>query len=119
MSKQVESQPRRSRYFTDEEKRNYYLAWERSGQSKVEFCDSIGLSRSTFYQWCNKFEAEQTSETPTFSPVTVKTAPPQEVEPPVKLEICLSNQTTVCLSMQKTSLISFIQELSHATAIVR
>lgn len=121
MRKQVERQLRRSRYYSDKEKRNYYQAWERSGQSKVEFSDSIGVARSTFYQWCNKFKTEQTSA-PTFSPVTIKRASPQEgniVEPPVKLEICLPNQTTLCLSMQRVNLISFIQELSHATSTVR
>ena len=118
MRKQSEGPTRRPRYFTDEEKHDVCLAWERSGQAKAVFCDSVGIAKSTFYKWYSQFKTQGNSESK-FSPVTLKPSNTVEAEAPLKLETCLPNQTILSISMQKPSLISFIQELSNATTIVR
>jgi transposase-like protein len=104
--------------YTREEKQRYCLEWKKSGKSKTEFCELVGLPKSTFYSWCYRFKQKIPSDT-LFSPVALKTSPNLESEKLMQLEICLPNQTKLSISIQKNSLISFIQELSNATTIVR
>jgi hypothetical protein len=103
---------------SDEEKRNYCLKWSRSGQSKAAFCRSIGISKSAFYLWCNQFHEEFPIDA-AFSPVTLKSEPSLNPEALLQLEICLPNQTKIFIPMQKANVISFIQELCHATTVIR
>ena len=120
MKSQVKYNQVRSTKFTDEEKRSYCLKWKRSGQSKAAFCQSVGISKSAFYSWCYQFQ-QDLSEPPSntlFSPITLNASATLE-EALIQLEICLPNQTKILISMQKLSLIPFIQELGHAITIVR
>jgi transposase-like protein len=106
------------RRFTYEEKRNHYLEWKKSGQSKVEFCQSVGISKSTFFSWVNQFK-DKIPDDVFFSPVTLKSAPTSEPDKVTQLEIHLPNQTRLFITIQKPNLISFIQELCHATTVIR
>ena len=103
---------------TQEQKRNYCLQWQRSGQSKAVFCQSHGIAKSAFYAWLHQFKLENSNNT-AFSPVTLKASPTLDTENVMHLEICLANQTKILIQMQKSKVISFIQELNHAIAAVQ
>ena len=118
MRSQTKYPRQRSKNFTQKEKRDYYLQWERSGQSKAAFCQSVGLTKSAFYSWLHQFKQRIPSDT-VFSPVTLKADPMMASENIMQLEICLPNQTKVLISVQKSNVISFIQELCHATTALR
>jgi len=107
-----------SKKFTHDEKRNIILEWERSGQSKAAFCQSLGITKSAFYSWCHQFKQRAPSDT-VFSPVTLKATPTLTSENVMRLEICLPNQTKVLIPLQKSSVVSFIQELSHAATAIQ
>jgi transposase-like protein len=106
------------KHLTKEQKRDYCLQWERSGQSKAAFCQSVGIAKSAFYSWCHQFKQEAPSDT-VFSPVTLKASPTIASENVMQLEICLPNQTKVFIPMQKSNVVSFIQELCHAATVIR
>lgn len=105
--------------FTEEEKKNYCLKWANSGQSKAAFCQSQGITKSAFYAWCQKFNQANPSKEKNFSPVTIKSTPTIDLDNIINLEICLSNQTKIFIPMQKSSIVSFIQELCHATKVIQ
>jgi len=105
--------------FTRDEKRNIILKWKSSGQSKAAFCQSIGLAKSAFYSWCIQFKHDLSDGETIFSPVTLKKVPTPNTQEFIQLEIWLPNQTKIVISMQKSSVISFIQELSYETTIIR
>jgi transposase-like protein len=121
MKPQVKYNQVRSTKLTDEEKRNYCLKWAHSGQNKTAFCQSVGISKSAFYSWCHQFQQELAglASDAVFSPVALNSTSKLETENLIQLEICLPNQTKLLISMQKLSLVSFIQELSHAATIIR
>ena len=118
MRTQTKYHRKRQKNFTHEEKRDFYLQWERSGQSKAAFCQSLGIAKSAFYSWRYQFKQGNSSDT-LFSPVTLKTEPTMPLANVMHLEICLPNQTKIFISMQKSNLVSFIQELCHATTVIR
>ena len=118
MRTQTKYHRQRPKNFTQEEKRNIYLQWERSGQSKAAFCQSVGIAKSAFYSWCLQFKLEPPTEK-VFSAVTLKALPPMALENDMQLEICLPNQTKVLISIQKSNVVSFIQELCNATTVIR
>lgn len=41
---------------SNEEYQNLFIRWQDSGISKAEFAALEGISKTTFYYWCRKFE---------------------------------------------------------------
>ena len=119
MRNQTKHPRQRPNIYTQEEKRNLYLQWERSGQSKAKFCQSRGITKSAFYSWCHRYKPQDASSAPDFSPITLKACSSSNTENMVHLEICLANQTKILIPLQKSDVVSFIQELSHATSAIR
>ena len=121
MRAQTQHHRKRPQNFTEKEKRNFCLQWEGSGQSKAAFSRSLGITKSAFYLWYNRFKEEKASYTAniTFSPVALKDSSAVTSENAIQVEICLPNQAKLSISMQKSNVISFIQELCHATTVIR
>ena len=119
MKIQAKHHRQRPKIFSQEEKQAYYLKWKNSGQSKTEFCQSQGITKSAFYTWCHQFKQEKPGS-PVFSPVTLKMphASTMALDNIMQLEICLPNQTKILLPMQQSNVLSFIQELCHAARII-
>lgn len=76
--------------------------WASSNETQLEFCQSRGLSPSTFSYWRKKYLEEHTQENPCFT----------EVLPEVgsKIEICYPNGVKVNLPKEGSS-ITTIQAL--------
>lgn len=106
---------------TEQEKQDYYRAWECSRMSKAKFCKENGLSIHDFYYWCRLFKPKTSSEVEQFLPVTtlVPPVPTFEAQNITQVEVRLPNQAQLLIKLQEHQLVSFIQELCNAVTIVR
>lgn len=103
-------------------KREYCIAWEKSGMAKSVFCDKHGLSRVAFHAWYQQYKKGQLNEgmESSFSPMTIATSMPAiKNQESIPFEIRFPNQTQLVMTMSQHALVSFVQELAHATAITR
>lgn len=103
--------------FTAEERRNYYMAWKESGMSHIAFCKAKGISKSVLYKWIKKFKKENNGRS--FAPLILKKPLLSEQTDVIQLNMNFPNQIKLSIAMPEQRLVSFIQELSHATAIIR
>lgn len=109
---------RTKRSFTLEEKRNYYIAWKKSGLGATNFCKTYGISRSALHQWNKHFNEEENDVG--FLPLTAKqNAPVEQQLTIIQLYIYFANDLKLAIEMPEHRLVSFIQEIGYATAIVR
>lgn len=114
--KQINRKPKKS--FSIEEKRNYWIAWKKSGINQSEFCKANGISRSAFYQWSQVFK-EEGSEVG-FSPLVIDKQLSVNSTDIIQLNIAFTHSSLqLNLAIPECRLVSFIQEISHATTIVR
>ena len=104
--------------FSNQEKRSYCIAWEKSGVSKRVFCKSEGFAPSTFFSWYALFKKQHLDE-PSFSPVVVKSSISIERQDMIQFEMRLPNQAQLFITMREHGLVSFIQELCHAVTVIR
>lgn len=109
--------------FTDEEKRNYYAAFKKSGCNIFDFCKTQGISRSALYQWGKKFDYPDHGVD--FSPLSIQRKnnqhqPPSPLTDTAQLTISVGHnamQINVSIPMYRLAL--FIQELGDATTVIR
>ena len=104
--------------FSNQDKRDYCIAWEKSGINKSVFCRANGLSPTAFYSWYGQFKNHRLDES-SFSPVVVKRRPTIERQDVIQFEMRLPNQAQLFITMREHGLVSFIQELCHAVTVVR
>jgi transposase-like protein len=105
------------RNFSIEEKRNYCKEWEKSGMTQTVFCKARGISKSALYQWNKNFKKEDNGFD--FSPLVLEKRPSIKQTDAIQLNISLPNQMQLGISMPEDRLVSFIQEIYYATAVVR
>jgi len=106
-----------NRNLSAEEKRNYCVAWKKSGMNQFDFCKANGISKSALYQWSKQFEKEASQSD--FSPLVM----------PVKASATNMKQITITsgsddavqlkISIPEDRLISFIKEMCNATSAIR
>jgi transposase len=102
-----------------ERRRNYCIAWEKSGKSRLSFCKANGISPSTFQGWYHQYRTERSSEM-LFSPMALKPpAPVIKESHTVQCEIRFPNETQLFISLQESALVSIIQGICHAAAAIR
>lgn len=104
------------RRFSLEEKRNYCIAWKKSGMSQIAFCKAYGVSKSALHSWYKEFNQEDKGSG--FSPLVSEQSPLKRAEM-AQLTIGFPNQMQLSITLPEQRLVSFIQELSCATAIIR
>jgi hypothetical protein len=112
----LSQQPRKK--LIEKEQRQYYQFWKMSGLSKSAFCKQHAIAAGTFYAWCDRYERDSTVASG-FSPIiaAVKTASPAADS--IDIELTFPNQLQVRLCLREDRLVSFLQELCHATATIR
>jgi hypothetical protein len=76
-----------------------------------------GISKSALYQWSKKFKKEDNGFG--FSPIVLDKQPSIKQANMIKLNICFLNQMQLSIAIPEHRLISFIQELGYATAVIR
>jgi len=106
------------RSLSNQDKRSYCIAWEKSGMSKSVFCKAQGLSPSAFYTWYGQYKKHRFDESP-FSPVVVKSSPSIGCQDTIQFEMRLPNHAQLFITMREHGLVSFIQELCHAATVIR
>jgi transposase-like protein len=104
------------RKYSDEERRNYCIAWKKSGLNRTDFCQEYGISRSALYQWTKEFE--KGNKEIDFSPIVVKDKSPAEETGIIQLNIDCPNNMRLSISIPEYRLISFILEIGYATSTV-
>jgi hypothetical protein len=109
---------------TSETWRKHCDAWsavEKTGISKVDFCRTRGLSEKRFYYWNARFNKQpHDAGLNNFSRVVVKedrTSFYQECY--IILELLLPNQSLLKFKLKEERALSFVKELSDASAIIR
>ena len=126
MNENQVKQPVRRRYrkYSKDDKRNYYKAFKKSGLHPIDFCKANGISKSALYKWSKKFQNEDDDFD--FSPLIVKSnsrsplKQTQNTNDTLQLSIAFTdNPMRLSVSMAAHQLVSFIQEISDATTIVR
>ncbi len=104
--------------FSNQDKRSYCIAWEKSGMNKSVFCKAHGLSPSVFYIWYGQYKKHRFDES-SFSPVMMKSSPRIERQDTIQFEMRLPNHAQLFITMREHGLVSFIQELCHAATVIR
>jgi transposase len=92
----VNERRRGQRKFSEEERRNYCIAWEASGLNKIEFCKAQGISRSALRQWYNSFKKEGSDN---FLPLGVNNQSSFGREENIRVELCFSNQLRLAMTI--------------------
>ena len=109
---------RSKRKFTEEERKNYYLAWKQSELNTTEFCKTHGISKSALYTWTRHFEKKMNG--PDFTPILIKDSPSLKSIDKIALTIAFnSSSLQVSLEVPEHRLVSLIQEIGHAATIIR
>jgi transposase-like protein len=103
--------------FSEEEKRSYCAAWERSDLNRTAFCMENGISRSALYQWSKQFKKEDSESG--FSPLVMSTK--ASVTNMTQLTITSGGEDCVQLklTLPEHRLVSFIKEMCNAITVVR
>jgi transposase-like protein len=113
---QITRHPKRR--FSREERRNYYIAWKKSELNQTDFCKAHGISRSALFQWSKEFKKEDNDFG--FSPLMIEKKSPVKSTDMIQLNIAFTNHhMQLSLVMPEHRLVSFIQEIGYAVAIVR
>lgn len=102
---------------SSEVKRNYCMAWEKSGMNQIAFCKANGISKSALYKWIKGFKKEDNVSGFSLL-VSQKQSSLKQVDL-IQLNICFLNQIQLSIAMPEHRLVSFIQELGYATAVIR
>lgn len=102
-----------------QDRRNYCIAWEKSGKSRIAFCKAHGIPPSTFQGWYHQYRTEISSEM-LFSPMVPEPpAPVIKESHGVQCEIRFPNETQLFISLQESALVSIIQGICHAATALR
>lgn len=108
---------------TTEQKLDYCLQWENSGMLKADFCKKHGFSASRFYYWYHhmylKSKNQGKDQESQWSPVACNRKAFSTLERSEQIEVMLPNQVILRLLVPSSRVVSLIEELSHATAIIR
>lgn len=117
----IPSVKKRYRKYSDEDKRNYYKAFKKSGMNPIDFCKAHGISKSALYQWTNKFKKDNHDSD--FSPLRFKNNPPNLSEKQTDVAqltvVFRDNPMQLSVSIPVHRLASFIQEIGDATTVIR
>jgi transposase-like protein len=106
------------KHFSSEERKNYYIAWKKSELNTTDFCKAHGISKSALYKWTKELEKENNDSG--FLPLIIDKKLSVTSANIIKLNIAFSNNPMqISIEMPEQHLVSFIQEMGHATAIIR
>jgi len=110
------SSRRSNRNISIEEKRNYCIAWKRSGMSQLDFSKANGISKSGLYKWNKEFEKENKGIE--FSPIVLNDKSHENQTGVIQLHIECPNHIRLSITIPEYRLMSFIQEIGYATSTI-
>ncbi len=104
--------------FSLEERKNYYLAWKETKLNTTNFCKTHRISKSALYSWTKEFEKE--NDDSGFSPIIIDKKLPAASTNTIQLTIGFKNTAMeINIEIAEHQLVSFIQEIGYAAAIIR
>lgn len=113
---------KKTRIYSEEEKQQFYELWKSSGMRIGMFCEHHDLTKSVFYGWRQRFEevhvAAVSRKSGAFSAVTTRSESTSLTEK-LSITLVLPSQLQLQISLREDRLVGFLQELCHATAIIR
>lgn len=105
-----------NRNLSTEEKRNYCIAWKKSGLNQLDFSKANGISKAALYKWNKEFEKEHKGID--FSPIVLKDKGHEQETGIIQLNIECPNHMRLSISIPEYRLLTFIQEIGHATSTI-
>lgn len=105
-----------NRRLSAEDKRNYCIAWKKSGMNQLDFSKANGISKSALYKWNKELENEKKGID--FSPIILKDKPNGEQAGIIQLNIDCPNHIRLSISIPEYRLLTFIQEIGYATPTI-
>ena len=114
--KPVISKQRERRKFSRDDKRKLCKQWQASGLTKHKFCIQNDLVLSALNRWCQKFLCETSTKNSNWVPVVKPDKPGNTLQP---VEIMLPNKMIVHVSLNLSYLKTLLEELCHATTVIR
>lgn len=105
------------RKYSLEEKRRYCLALKESGIPSTQFSKTIGIAASTLRRW--RIECMKEGLNEGFSPLILAEGQYLNKVEKAQVRIKLASQMEVNIEISEKNLVSFIQELNHASSIIR
>ena len=112
----VISKQRERRKFSRDDKQKLCKRWQASGLTKHKFCIKHGLVLSALNRWCRKFLCETSTGNTNWVPVVTQDKPCNTLQP---VKIMLPNKMIVRVSLNLSYLKTLLQELCHATTVIR
>ena len=95
--------------------------WKQSGLTTREFSKLRNISSSALYQWSNRLSKKISNTEENWMPIKVVQTRKTEFREPisVSIELSLPNQCVARVQLLRSEAVSFLQEMCHATAIIR
>ena len=113
--------PSKSAQLSVQQKLDYCSEWEKSGLSKIQFCRMHNISLSAFKYWRTHIytKRKKQNQSSSWAPVVAKSQAIMKKECALQLEFEWPNKVVLRVSLSSDHAVQFIQELSHAIAVVR
>lgn len=112
----IKRKPRK--LMSDDEKLALCKRWKASSLSAAAFCREHGIGESSLSKWCRQYRSDINVESmPSF--VRITPLEQQARQRIIPIEVKLSNGTTLHLNVPMVDAVDLIQEISHATSIIR
>lgn len=89
--------------------------WKRTGLSKNRFCKKHGLSLDEFHEWCNDLDQQKTSNLCELKLKRVSSP----IHEPMVIELAFGHQVTARIQASEHQFGFLLQEVLHATSIIR
>jgi transposase-like protein len=115
---------RKTRTYTEQERKTLCEEWRKSELNRNAFCKKHGVPESTFYTWHSRYFPSLTKKrakiagSTSFMPL-IPVVKEQLTDNKAIIEITLPNRTVLNVNLTLSQLSQFIQEVSHAAAIIR
>lgn len=99
-----------------ETKKNYCLAWRKSGMNQLDFSKANGISKSALYKWNKEFE--KTNKGIDFKPMVLEDHAHEEESGLIQLNIECPNHLRLSITIPEYRLMTFIKEIGYATSTI-
>lgn len=105
--------------YSAEEKQKLCQEWQQSGLSMEQFCKLKNISKTALYQWRKAQYITPASPNENWIPLIPQPCNETKVPASVAMELCLPNQWQARIILPRLEMIKFVQELAHATTVIR
>lgn len=117
--KAISKKNRDRRDFTLDHKKQLCAQWRASGLNRYQFCKQNDLVLSAFSKWCDQIKPEDNNAGLDNDWLPLIGQSDAQSEEEVSVKIMLPTQMAVHVPLKLSSLKTLLQELCHATTVIR